>query len=162
MATHALNQDIVLVGFMAAGKSTIGAEVARRLGRDFVDTDLKLDVELLATDEAAFRQGEFEAVAHELRAGKPGVYALGGGAVETPAVRALLREAFVVVLDIDLETAWKRARGTERPLARNEEEFRRRYEQRQPLYAEVADARASDADGVILAAAGVHVEVGAL
>jgi 3-dehydroquinate synthetase/shikimate kinase len=147
---------------MAAGKSTIGAEVARRLGREFVDTDLKLDVELLATDEPSFREAEAEAIAHELRAGGPRVYALGGGAVETPAVRELLREAFVVHVDIDLDTAWKRARGTERPLARNEQEFRRRYEQRQPLYAEVADARASDADGVILAAAGVHVEVGAL
>jgi 3-dehydroquinate synthetase len=162
VATHALNHDIVLVGFMAAGKSTIGAEVAGRLGREFVDTDLKLDLELLTRDEPSFRQAESEAVAYELRGGKHTVYALGGGAVETPAVRELLRDAFVVLLDVDLDTAWKRACGTERPLARNEAEFRRRYELRQPLYAEVAHARASDTDGVILAAAGVHVEVGAL
>jgi shikimate kinase/3-dehydroquinate synthase len=162
VATHALDRHLVLVGFMAAGKSTIGAEVARRLGREFVDTDLQLDVELLATDEASFRAAESEAIVAALRGGERRVYALGGGAVETPAVRELLSEAFVVVLDIDVDTAWKRARGTERPLARDEGEFRRRYEQRQPLYAEVADARANDAEGVILAAAGVHVEVGAL
>ena len=39
VATHALDRHLVLVGFMGAGKTTIGAEVARRLGREFVDID---------------------------------------------------------------------------------------------------------------------------
>jgi 3-dehydroquinate synthetase/shikimate kinase len=162
VATHALNRDIVLVGFMAAGKSTIGADVARRLGREFIDTDLKLDLELLATDEPSFRAREEQVISEELRGGGAAVYAVGGGAVESPRTRELLREAFVVLLDVDVDTAWERARGTDRPLTRDEADFRRRYERRQPLYAEVADARTSDADGVLLAAAGVHVEVGAL
>ncbi len=161
MATHALDRHVVLAGFMGAGKTTIGREVARRLGRHFVDTDAMLDTLLLPADEARFREAEAKAVADVLR-GRPSVVAIGGGAVETPEVREVLRDAFVVLIDIDLETAWKRARGTQRPLARNEAEFRRRYELRRPLYAEVADARARDANDVILAAAAVHVEVGAL
>jgi 3-dehydroquinate synthetase len=55
-----------------------------------------------------------------------------------------------------------RVRRSARPLAQDEAEFRRRFELRAPLYAEVADATARDVDDVALAAAGVHVERGAL
>jgi shikimate kinase/3-dehydroquinate synthase len=161
VATHALNRHLVLVGFMGAGKTTIGAEAARRLGRAFVDTDDALDVNVLTDDESAFRVAEAQAVRAAL-ASPSAVVAIGGGAVETPEVRDLLREEFVVVLDVDVETAWRRTRGSDRPLARDESEFSRRYELRRPLYDEVADARARDADDVVLAAGGVHVEVGAL
>jgi shikimate kinase / 3-dehydroquinate synthase len=161
VATHALNRHLVLVGFMGAGKTTIGTEVARRLGRAFVDTDEVLDVHMLDHDEPAFRAAEAEAVRSAL-ASPPAVIATGGGAVETPEVRELLREEFAVLVAVDLETAWRHARGTDRPLAGDEAEFRHRYELRQPLYDEVADAQADNADDVVLAAAGVHVEVGAL
>src|SRR5581483_1923369 len=57
---------------------------------------------------------------------------------------------------------WERVRRSSRPLARDETEFRRRFELRAPLYAEVADAMARDVDDLVLAAAGVHVESGAL
>jgi 3-dehydroquinate synthetase len=146
---------------MGAGKSTIGRKVARRLGRELRDTDDDLEPSLILDDEAAFRAVETVAVRAALAA-KPSVIALGGGAVETLEVRALLRDACTVVIDVDVETAWRRTRNTDRPLARDEAEFRRRYELRQPLYAEVADARAGDADGVVLAAAGVRVEIGVL
>jgi shikimate kinase/3-dehydroquinate synthase len=94
--------------------------------------------------------------------GEPLVIGLGGGAVKTPEVREELRTAFTVLVDVDVETAWERVRGTDRPLARDEAEFRRLYEERRELYLEVADARATDLDGAILAAAGVHHEQGAL
>jgi 3-dehydroquinate synthetase/shikimate kinase len=161
VAAHALNRHLVLVGFMAAGKTTIGSEVARRLGRAFVDTDDELDVHVLEHDEPAFRAAEAQAVRSALLA-PPAVIAIGGGAVETPDVLALLREQLVVLLDVDVETAWSRTRGSDRPFARDETEFNRRYELRQPLYAAVANASARDADDAVLAAAGVHVEVGAL
>ncbi len=161
MATHALNRHLVLVGFMGAGKTTIGSEVARRLGRPFLDTDEVLDVQVLERDEPAFRAAEAQAVGSTL-ASPPAVIAVGGGAVETPEIRELLREELVVLLDVDVETAWTRTRGSDRPLARDETEFNRRYALRQPLYAAVANASARDADGAVLAAAGVHVEVGAL
>jgi shikimate kinase/3-dehydroquinate synthase len=161
VATHALNRHLVLVGFMGAGKTTIGSEVARRLGRAFVDTDEVLDVQVLEHDEPSFRAAEARAVRSAL-ASPPAVIAIGGGAVETPEVQALLREELVVLLDVHVETAWKRTRGSDRPLARDETEFSRRFELRQPLYDAVANASARDADDAVLAAAGVHVEVGAL
>jgi shikimate kinase/3-dehydroquinate synthase len=161
VATHALNRHLVLVGFMGAGKSTIGAEVAHLLGREFIDTDDALDVSVLVHDEQAFRAAEYETVRAAL-ASKPAVVAVGGGAVETPEVRDLLQDEFVVLLDVDVLTAWERTRGSDRPLARTEDEFRRRYELRRPLYDEVANERADDLDGTVLAAAGVHVETGAL
>ena len=93
----------------------------------------------------------------------PAVLGLGGGAVTSPAAReALRRRAVTVLVEIDADTAWERVRGGDRPLAQDEGDFRRLYEERAPLYAEVADATASDADDVVLAAAGVHVETGAL
>src|SRR5262249_39398798 len=67
-----------------------------------------------------------------------------------------------VQLEVDPDTAWERVRGSDRPLAQDEEEFRSRFELRAPLYAEVADAKARDADDVVLAAAGIHVEAGVL
>jgi shikimate kinase/3-dehydroquinate synthase len=161
VATHALNRHLVLAGFMGAGKTTIGAEVARRLGREFVDTDDALDASVLVHDEAAFRAAEAATVRAAL-ASNPAVVAVGGGAVETPEVRELLRDELVVVLDVDVETAWERTRGSDRPLAQEESEFRGRFELRRALYDEVGDARAHDVDGVVLAAAGVHVEVGSL
>jgi len=161
VATHALNRHLVLVGFMGAGKSTIGSEVALRLGRELIDTDDELDVSVLVHDEPAFRAAEAEVVRATLRK-KPAVLAVGGGAVETPEVRELLHDEFVVLLDVDAPTAWERTRESDRPLAQEEREFLRRYQLREPLYAEVADARARDADDVVLAAAGVHVEAGAL
>jgi shikimate kinase/3-dehydroquinate synthase len=89
------------------------------------------------------------------------VVAVGGGAVET---RGLLAScgAFAVLLDVDVETAWQRVQGSRRPLAADEDEFRRRHAVRAPLYAEAADAVADDLDGATLAAAGVHHELGAL
>jgi 3-dehydroquinate synthetase len=111
--------------------------------------------------ESAFRELEARFVRDAAARKEPSVIAVGGGAVET---RHLLRElgALVVHVDLDVDTCWSRVRGSRRPLAQDEAEFRRRYEARRPLYAEAADAVAVDADGVVLAAAAVDVTVGAL
>jgi shikimate kinase / 3-dehydroquinate synthase len=83
--------------------------------------------------------------------------------VKTPEVQSTLRErALTVLVDVDVDTAWERSKETDRPLAQDEDVFRRLYDERQPLYRGVADAVAEDADGIILAAAGIHHEVGAL
>ncbi len=65
-------------------------------------------------------------------------------------------------MDVDVETAWSRVQGTDRPLAQDEADFRRLYEERRPLYESVADFVARDVDDVVLAAGGVHVETGSL
>ncbi len=98
-----------------------------------------------------------------LERSEPVVVDLGGGAVTTPSVRALLQErALVVWIDVDVDVAWQRVEGSRRPLAQKYDDFRRLYEERRPIYAEVADVVARDADDVVLAAAGINVERGAL
>ena len=153
---------------MGAGKTTVGRDVAHRIGRPFVDVDEAITAaygpipELFDTQgEAAFREIEARFVREALEQSEPAVIVLGGGAVETPGLLPHER-ATVVHLPVDVETAWVRARRSHRPLARDEAEFRRRFELRAPLYAQAADATARDGDDVVLAAAGVHVERGAL
>jgi shikimate kinase/3-dehydroquinate synthase len=168
---HALDRHLALVGFMGAGKTTLGLQVAERLGRRFVDLDRELERSLKHSipelfeqrGEAEFRVLEAEATLQALRNERPAVLALGGGAVETPTIRrALAEHALSVQLQVDPGTAWARARGKGRPLARDEGEFKALFERRLPLYAEVADASADDVDGIVLAAAGILVEEGSL
>jgi shikimate kinase / 3-dehydroquinate synthase len=153
---------------MGARKTTLGGDVARALRRRFIDVDKAIAEahgpidKLFATQgEAAFRELEARVVQEALEQPEPAVIAVGGGAVET---RGLFDEAraTIVHLPVDVETAWERVRHSKRPLAQDEGEFRRRYALRAPLYAEVADATARDIHDVVLAAAGVHVERGAL
>ncbi|TML44685.1 MAG: bifunctional shikimate kinase/3-dehydroquinate synthase [Actinobacteria bacterium] len=146
---------------MGAGKSTLGQEVAARLHRPFVDVDARIESREGSIPEL-FERGIFreveERVVLEALMMPPGVIALGGGAVEIPAIREALRaQATTVLVEIELETAWQRVRGSDRPLAQDEADFRELYARRQPLYDEVADGRARDADGVVLAAGGVTV-----
>jgi shikimate kinase/3-dehydroquinate synthase len=169
--THALNRHLALVGFMGAGKSTLGQEVAARLGRPFIDLDRELERDLGMTipeffegrGEAEFRRQEETHAIAVLRLADPSVIALGGGAVQTPSIRRELHDrALTVLLDVDPATAWERSGGSARPLARDESEFRALYERRRELYDEVADAHARGVDEIVLAAAGVHVHAGAL
>ncbi|MGH2976949.1 MAG: bifunctional shikimate kinase/3-dehydroquinate synthase [Gaiellaceae bacterium] len=144
---------------MGAGKTTI----ARALGLPHVETDADVPIELFDEGEAVFRAREAEVVRDVLQRSEPVVVDLGGGAVTTPEVRALLKErATVVWIDVDVDVAWQRVEGTARPLAQGYEDFQRVYEERRLIYAEVADVVARDADDVVLAAAGIHVERGAL
>lgn len=166
-----LGRHLALIGFMGAGKSRVGLEVAGRLGRPFVDVDREVEAEAGAPIAAIFaKQGEpaFRALEERLTLAKlhqpePAVLGLGGGAVGSAPVRAALRErAFTVLLEVEPDEAWRRAAGAERPLARDEAGFRELYDERQPIYRESADASARDADGVVLAAGGVHVGLGSL
>jgi 3-dehydroquinate synthetase/shikimate kinase len=155
---------------MGAGKSTLGKEVAERLGRAFVDLDEVIAAaagmsvaEIFARHgEATFRAREEEA-AGMLESSTPLVIALGGGAVASERARALLRQhATTVLVDVDPETAWERARDSDRPLAQDEASFRRLYQEREALYREVADASAGSVDDVVLAAGGISVGLGLL
>jgi shikimate kinase / 3-dehydroquinate synthase len=166
----ALGKHLALVGFMGAGKTTVGREVARLAERPFVDTDEEIEKRFgpIASifherGEPEFRRLEEEAVREVLAGEEPAVVALGGGAVTSEATRGRLsRRAFGVWLDLDVADAWKHVRGSDRPLARDEATFRHLFSERRPLYETVADARAGDADGVLLAALAVVVGRGAL
>jgi len=170
LVLNALGRHIVLVGFMGSGKTALGRQLAERLARPFLDLDAAIEEragktipELFAErGEPEFRRIEEHAVRVALATPEPSILSLGGGAVLSAETRARLADHFVVFCDVDLETTWRRVRGSDRPLAQNEADFRRLYEERQPLYREVADARATDPEGAVLAAAGVHWERGGL
>ena len=168
MALNALDRHVALIGFMGAGKTTLAPEIGMRLGRRVVDVDGDIQRDygaipaLFAEGEDRFRQVEHHVLGRELETKRPTVLDIGGGAVTFADTRELLGEAFCVLLEVDVQTAWDRVKGSGRPLAEEEVAFRRLYDERRPFYSTVADATASDADGVILAAAGVHHELGAL
>ena len=139
---------------MGAGKSTAARAVGGIDADDLIEAAAGKPIpEIFREDgEAAFR-------AHEERAI---VLALGGGAVTSAKVRDALDETLTVWLDVDVDTCWDRVRGSDRPLAQDEAEFRRLFDERRTLYAEAADVVAKDVHDVVLAAAGVHVERGSL
>lgn len=141
---------VVLVGFMGAGKSHVGAALAERLGLPFVDCDALIEREagpipqiFAERGEEGFRKLERDVVTGALRRAlvDPAVVALGGGAVLSADVRsALARFPNVVWLTAPLETLWRRVSSAPdaRPLARDEAGFRRLFEERAGLYAQVA------------------------
>jgi shikimate kinase/3-dehydroquinate synthase len=155
---------------MGAGKTVLGLEAARRLGRPFVDLDDEIERRVGGISdffeqqgEARFRDVEAASLNAILESDLLSVVALGGGAVTTPEVReALHAHAFTILVEVDVDNAWERVRDSGRPLARDRASFGVLYEERDPLYREIADASACEADDVVLAAAGVHVETGAL
>lgn len=155
---------------MGAGKTVLGRDAARRLGRPFVDLDDEIERRVGEISdffeqhgEARFREVEAASLTPILEADRLSVVALGGGAVTSPEVRDALRSrALTILVDVDVDDAWQRVRGSGRPLARDRASFGALFEERAPLYREVADDSARDADDVVLAAAGVHVATGVL
>jgi shikimate kinase/3-dehydroquinate synthase len=168
---NALGRHLALAGFMGSGKSRLGAAVAGRLERSFVDLDREIEARTGATiaelfterGESGFREVEERTALDVLGRAEAAVLALGGGAVLSERTReTLATRAFTVLIDVEPETAWQRVSGSDRPLAQEEDAFHALHRDRQPVYDAVADARARDVDGILLAAAGVHVEVGSL
>ena len=148
---------------MGAGKSTVGERLAEATARPFVDLDRLIErrhvpiPQLFERGEEEFRRIE-ESVLAEVLAGPESVVALGGGAVLSPLNRERLRSrAFTVYLDVGVETAWERVKGSDRPLAQREDDFRKLYESRQQVYREAADAVASDADDILLASLAISL-----
>ncbi|WP_027965962.1 shikimate kinase AroK [Halomonas halocynthiae] len=143
--------NLILVGPMGAGKTTIGRLLAAELSYDFFDTDHEIqrrcgadipwifDVE----GEEGFRQRETQMIC-ELSARSGAVIATGGGAVLREENRQLLRDGGIVIyLCITVEQQLKRtARDRNRPLLQRpdkEQVLREMYHQRDPLYRATAD-----------------------
>ena len=139
---------IVLVGFMGAGKTTVGTLLAARLGLPFTDSDHVIEQragrpvrQIFAEDgEPAFRALEHEVIA-ALLDGPPMVLALGGGAPGHPPTRDRLASdpaAQVVYLQVGYADAMLRVGGdTGRPLLARPD-LPALYRRRLPLYAAVA------------------------
>ena len=144
--SEARPRRIVLTGFMGSGKSTVGPLIATRLGWRFLDADdvIEAEAEMKIAEifarhgEAAFREREHVAIAR-LAETDDLVLALGGGAIEHPATRALLLNApgtLLVHLEVELATTLKRCSGTEqtRPVLADQANLASRYQRRLPLY----------------------------
>jgi len=142
-----LDQSIVLVGLMGAGKTTVGRRLARRLGMDFVDSDAEIEraadhsiAEIFERfGEPGFRDGERRVIARLIEGG-PKVIATGGGAFIDERTRALILERCIAVwLDASLETLAERvSRRDDRPLLKDREPLlvlRDLAAARNPLYA---------------------------
>ena len=173
MALNALDRHLALVGFMGAGKTTMAASLAALLHWPVVDIDREIEnryrdpIPQIFEEygEEAFRRVEAYAVGAAVERRHRSIIDLGGGAVTFRDTHDPLDAgAFTVFLDVDADTAWRRCEGTDRPLAQDEATFRRLFAERQPLYRQVADVSVAsgDVDGVLLGAAGIHHELGAL
>lgn len=143
--------NIFLVGPMGAGKTTIGRQLAKSLGLDFVDSDHEIEnrtgvgIPLIfeVEGEAGFRRREREMIDELTRRGNI-VLATGGGAVLDAANRAhLSARGQVVYLHASLEHLLKRtAKDRNRPLLQTDNpraRLQQILEQRDPLYREIAD-----------------------
>jgi 3-dehydroquinate synthetase len=159
----AVDKHLALIGFMGAGKSTLGRELAQLTARPFVDTDEEIEKrfgpigELFERGELEFRKIEEQVVAEALAA-PTAVIALGGGAVLSQATRErLASKAFVAHVVGDPDTMWERVQDSGRPLARDYEQFRELWYARRDLYESVADAEGGSTEKVLLSALRIDV-----
>jgi len=146
-------QAVILVGFMGAGKSSVGPGLAEHMGWRFEDLDHRIEqrekrriAEIFSNaGEVGFRRAEHEALQEllqELRSGSKKVVDLGGGAFVQKANIGLIEAANLptVFLDAGVDELWDRCRrqsekqGMERPLLGSVEGFRELYEKRRQHY----------------------------
>ena len=144
--------NIVLIGFMGCGKSSVGRKLAGALGYEFSDTDAMIEEAYGKTiskmfeedGEEYFRTAETELLRELSKEAEGLILATGGGMPMREENAALLREiGTVVFLEASIETILERLQNdTGRPLADGEDRearLRPLYEKRLPVYREAAD-----------------------
>lgn len=146
-------KSIVLTGMMGSGKTTCGRCLARRLGREFIDTDAVIVervgmpiAELFASrGEKAFRDLE-SAVCRELSGQANAVIATGGGLIlRTENVQALKQQGVMVFLNRPAGEIFDSTSMSGRPLAQDgRAAFLERFVQREPVYRAAADVEITD------------------
>ena len=137
-------RNLVLIGMPACGKTTIGKALAKRLSKDFIDSDEQIVKKMGISipeifekyGEEAFRKIESEVI-KEISAKQNAVIATGGGAVLNPRNTELLKlNGTVCFINRPLEQLV----GTkDRPLSQNKEMLKQRYEERFDIYTSSAD-----------------------
>lgn len=167
------HKSAILIGFMGAGKSSVGKALAGLLHWQFIDLDQQIQLREKRTiaeifrdsGEPAFRRAETAALRStlaEISSSSGAVVALGGGAFAQQENQALLRDLRypVIFLDAPVEELRQRCfdEGAVRPLFQNENQFRQLYESRREAYMK-ADFRV-DTSGKTVAQ--VTAEVAAL
>ncbi len=146
------NKNIILIGYMGSGKSTVGKKAAKALEYTFLDTDALIEEaegmvisELFETKgEAYFREQETETIRRLLQAPKGNIIATGGGLPMREGNAELLKKlGTVIYLKAETETLMKRLSGdTNRPLLK-EGDLRTKIDTmlavRGPVYEKTAD-----------------------
>jgi shikimate kinase len=147
-------QRILITGFMAAGKTTVGAALAHILDCRMLDLDEYISgregrsIQAIIDEEGEpqFRLIEKRALREALEDDTARVITLGGGTWMSDDNRALIAEhyGFTIWLDTPFELCWKRtmSAGDTRPLARDREQALRLYKARRSTY-ELASLRVS-------------------
>lgn len=147
-ARMAKKKIVCLVGFMAAGKSTVGQDLAQRLGWKFIDLDTLIEERERATvseifqrsGQAAFRNVENATLQEVLQdGGAPAVIALGGGTFARRENQDAVAQAgvYTVHLSAQAEELWRRAHldgAPQRPMMRDREGFDALLSGRLPEY----------------------------
>ncbi len=146
------NHNIVLVGPMGAGKSTIGRLLAAELGLEFFDSDREIETRSGANipwifdveGEDGFRKREIQTIAELLESPTPILVATGGGAITRQENRELMcQKSTVIYLHTTVEQQLQRtAKDKNRPLLQNDNPgaiLQALFEVRHPLYQECAD-----------------------
>lgn len=155
-----LTRPIILIGLMGSGKTTIGQQLAARLGVPFKDSDKEIERAAACTvadlfarhGEPCFRDGERRVIARLLDAA-PKVIATGGGAFMNASTRELILErGFSVWLNADLDVLARRVarKPGQRPLLLNRDArtvLAELAEVRNPIYAQSLVHVRSDAGG---------------
>lgn len=158
-------RNLILIGYRGSGKTTIGKDLARNLGLNFLDTDTAIqettrqsirDI-FVNQGEPAFREMETATLttfASQMDL-EPSVIATGGGIVMRPENRELLKRLGLVVwievtpqiaiqrISQDLYTAEQRPALTDHSLA---DEVHKMIAERTPIYRELADVQISNND----------------
>lgn len=139
-------RSIIITGFMAAGKTTVAASLARRLSCSMIDLDEfiakregRTPQEIIDEDgEERFREIESRALRDALEKRLARIIALGGGAWTIPSNRARILEhdGFTVWLDAPFELCWRRveSESNTRPFARDFKNARKLYDERRAVY----------------------------
>ena len=156
---------LYLVGFMAAGKTTVGRALAEELGWCFVDIDTDIEVQEGKTIAEIFRErgeGYFREVESKMirgrisriEAGDPCVMALGGGAfVQAKNWEVIQNNGVTVWLDCELERVRQRlGEDAVRPLAQDRSTLAQLFEDRRSLYARAdfrVDVDTDDVDRIV-------------
>jgi shikimate kinase len=141
-----VKKNLILLGMMGAGKSTLGKITAKRLSLNFIDTDTNIEKKLSMKisdifkkkGEKFFRAEEEKEVLKSLEV-QNSVIALGGGTFVNKAVRSfILKNAISIWLDVDLKTLNKRVFwNKKRPLLKrknNKDIISKLYSSRKDIY----------------------------
>ncbi len=139
-----MNNSVVLIGPMGAGKTTLGKKLARQLGVPFADTDKIVSAKHGSVQSIFQKHGEehfrdLETLALEKALESAGIVATGGGLPLRQANRKLLEGNLVIFLDTSQEHVIGKINLNKRPLLKdNPNRWTEIYNERKPLYEQIS------------------------